>query len=86
MKLNKFLKSIGLLALIAGATAMTQSCSDDDNVMGDAVVGQGTLKGAVTDEQDQPVAGVTVTDLSSGLLAPSDAADASPCGARGGRR
>lgn len=65
MKLNKFLKSIGLFALIAGVSAMTQSCSDDNDVMGDAVVGSGTLKGAVTDEQNQPVAGVTVTDLSS---------------------
>lgn len=40
MKISYFFKSIGLLGLIAGVSLMTQSCSEDDDVMGDAVVGQ----------------------------------------------
>ncbi len=65
MRIMHLFKSIGLFAMISCVAAWTHSCSDDDSLPGDAIVGQGSVTGTVVDEQSRPLAGVTVTDIAS---------------------
>lgn len=69
MKFTKLLKSVGLLAGFGLMAVMGQSCSDDKELPGNSVVGEGSVTGTVVDEQSNPVAGVTVADVTSGKSA-----------------
>ncbi|MDE6336561.1 MAG: carboxypeptidase-like regulatory domain-containing protein, partial [Muribaculaceae bacterium] len=65
MRTTKLINRIGLVALLGILSLFASGCSDKEGAMGDEVVGQGTLNGVVTDDLNQPLSGVTVTDLSS---------------------
>ena len=65
MALTKLFNRLGLAALVALLSCFATGCSDKDDVLTDVVVGSGTVSGTVTDENNQPLSGVTVTDLSS---------------------
>lgn len=58
MKINGFLKWLGLAA-VAGLFAVGAGACSDSN--GDDVVGMGTVSGTVTDEQQTPLQGVKVS-------------------------
>ena len=58
MKLNGFLKWLGLAA-VAGLFMVGSSACSDSN--GDDLVGMGTVSGLVTDEQQTPLQGVKVS-------------------------
>ncbi|MCM1449249.1 MAG: carboxypeptidase-like regulatory domain-containing protein [Clostridiales bacterium] len=65
MRIKNLLKSIGLLAMIGCLATIGQSCSEDKELPGNSVVGEGSVTGTVVDEMASPVAGVTVIDLKS---------------------
>ena len=65
MALTKLFNRLGVAALVVLLSCFATGCSDKDEVLTDVVVGSGTVSGTVTDENNQPLSGVTVTDLSS---------------------
>ena len=58
MKLNGFLKWLGLAAVAGLFMVGSTACSDSN---GDDLVGMGTVSGLVTDEQQTPLQGVKVS-------------------------
>ncbi len=65
MTLTKLFNRLGLISLIGLLSFFAVGCSDNDDVIRDVVVGTGTLSGTVTDENNEPLQDVTVTDASS---------------------
>ena len=65
MRIAKLINRIGLAAIVGLLSLFASGCSDKDEAMKDVITGQGTLTGVVTDEFEQPIADVTVTDKSS---------------------
>ncbi len=65
MRITKLINRIGLAAIVGLLSLFASGCSDKDEAMKDVITGQGTLTGYVTDEFDNPLADVTVTDKSS---------------------
>lgn len=65
MAITKLIKRMGLVALAGLLSLAATGCSDKEDVLSDVVVGNGTLSGRVTDEQNQALSNVTVTDLMS---------------------
>lgn len=56
MKIKRFFKKIGLAVMAGLMIAGVQSCSDSDSDGG--AVGNGTVSGIVTDEQENPIDGL----------------------------
>lgn len=62
MKLKKLISRIAMASLVMAVALIAPSCSDKDGTLKDEIVGQGSLSGVVSDEFDNPLSDVTVTD------------------------
>lgn len=74
MKLKKMLRVFGLTAILGCIACMAGSCSDDENDGGPVLMGKVT--GVVTDDQFNPISGVTVTVNDSDVTATTNSSGA----------
>ncbi len=72
MKIKRFFKKIGLAVMACLMIAGVQSCSDSDSDGG--AVGNGTVSGIVTDEQENPIDGVKVSLHATGASVTTNSA------------
>lgn len=72
MKIKRFFKKIGLAVMAGLMIAGVQSCSDSDSDGG--AVGNGTVSGIVTDEQENPIDGVKVSLHATGASVTTNSA------------
>ncbi len=73
MKIAKLINRIAMATLIGVVSLFASGCSDKEGTLKDVVVGQGTLSGVVSDEFDNPLSDVTVTDKLSAKSATTSA-------------
>lgn len=71
MRLKKVIKGFGLAAVVGILSLFSTACSDDDPE--GRSVGTGVVTGSVTDEQQNPVQGVTVSMPDTEISAMTDA-------------
>ncbi len=70
MRLTKIIKGFGLAAMVGLMSVFSTGCSDDDS--SDGYVGIGVVTGSVTDEQQNPIEGVTVSMPDSEIATTTD--------------